>query len=53
METSEHENTTALGVLAASLAARLNLDDLEWLCAELARRAEERRDDKREEGWRP
>ena len=36
-------SSTSLGVLAASLAMRLTLDDLEWLWLNLKERAEEER----------
>ena len=37
------ESTASVGVLAASLAMGLTLDDLEWLWRDLKERAEERR----------
>ncbi len=36
-------STASVGVLAASVAMRLTLDDLEWLWQDLKGRAEERR----------
>lgn len=43
MKLSENSNTTALEVLAASLAMRLTMDELEWLGAALNERAAEKR----------
>lgn len=42
IDAPEHRSA-ALGVLAASLAMHLSLDDLEWLSEELASRAEEKK----------
>jgi hypothetical protein len=46
MELSEYKSTLPLELLAASLATRLTLDELEWLTRDLARRTEgERREE--------
>ena len=42
IDAPEHRSAAALEVLAASLAMRLSLDDLEWLSEELASRAKEK-----------
>jgi CO/xanthine dehydrogenase Mo-binding subunit len=43
MEPTEYKGTFALEVLTSSLATRLTLDELEWLCNALAQRTEEKR----------
>jgi hypothetical protein len=43
METTKYRSSTAVEILAASLAMSLDPDELEWLWRELARRAAENR----------
>jgi hypothetical protein len=43
MGPSEYKSTLPLEILAASLATRLTLGELEWLWRALAQRAEEKR----------
>jgi hypothetical protein len=40
MEPPEYKSTLPLEILAASLATRLTLDELEWLSRDLAQRTE-------------
>jgi hypothetical protein len=42
-EDPQSGSISVLGILAASLAMRLSPDELEWLCKELEKRAEEKR----------
>jgi hypothetical protein len=43
MEPPEHPSTLPLEILAASLAMRLTLDELDWLWRKLAQRTEAHR----------
>jgi hypothetical protein len=43
MEPPEYKSTLPLEILAASLATRLTLDELEWLSRDLAQRTEAHR----------
>jgi hypothetical protein len=45
MEPPEYRSSFALEILAASLATRLTLEELDWLSRELARRTEAQRYD--------
>jgi hypothetical protein len=55
MERLEYRRIVPLEILAASLAMRLSVDELEWLLRELAQRteAERREEAQREQGEPP
>jgi hypothetical protein len=53
METPKSRSIAPLEILATSLVMRLSLDELEWLCGELAQRTEEKRRKESKEGGEP